>query len=815
MIAPAVFLVLLAAQPATGTYEDIVALQSRAAQAGSPTAAQDHRRSIEIAQRLGRPRLLAVLFQRLGRHLEPADVQEAVIAYEAGFKALRDDPTLNVASELDRMDLVPKGQGSRSSAVPIDLYSQPLANALETAEADDLLAVNLLLDIGNAYFQQPQLGPALDRYQMVLARPEITTAPKLRAYALANAGEILRRQGDVAAGERMLREALALLRREADPVDARRALVLLAGIHRDRDEEREALVAYTEALALYARTEDARGEGRAHGAVGRLHLHARRLDEARRSFARAVDLGTKAKDDTSLWHAHWGLGQVQQLTGDGAGAMASLEKSLSLIASGERNLATDEGKVAFLDSAQQVFDQLISLHVDRATREPTAFKEALSVAERARAGAMRQLMGVQERHRLICPADVTPGQKAPPVPSPMSQLARNVPAAPIVNGAADPRCAKGRSRATVTPPALSRLVFHVLADRTLVVAELASGETRGHVAPLGFEALATRVAALRRALDVDAGGRGVTVESASAAPAPDAYRPHFQAFYRELIEPLASAFAPGETLAIEPHGPLWLIPFAALEDAGGRPLVERWPIVYSPSAEILDQIRREPPYAIPGDVKALIVGNPVAPNVGAPGDDRFRGAMRATFQPLPGAEAEARAIASLIAAEQHTILIGADASLRRIESQLSTHSVVHLASHALAFADQPLESFVMLTADDGNDGQLTARRVLNSTVFADLVTLSACQTGMGYLSGDGVIGLSRSFLARGARSVLVSGWSVSDTATAALMRAFYTRYLAGTDKGKALQQAMIELRSTRGYDHPKFWAPFVLVGSER
>ena len=112
------------------------------------------------------------------------------------------------------MARVPKGQGNRSSPFPIDLYSQSLAKALEAAEADELLAVNLLLDIGNAYLQQPQLVPASTGYRRVLDVPMIKRAPKLRAYALANAGEILRRQGDVPEGERMLREALALLRRE-------------------------------------------------------------------------------------------------------------------------------------------------------------------------------------------------------------------------------------------------------------------------------------------------------------------------------------------------------------------------------------------------------------------------------------------------------------------------------------------------------------------------------------------------------------------------------------------------------------------------
>jgi CHAT domain-containing protein len=98
---------------------------------------------------------------------------------------------------------------------------------------------------------------------------------------------------------------------------------------------------------------------------------------------------------------------------------------------------------------------------------------------------------------------------------------------------------------------------------------------------------------------------------------------------------------------------------------------------------------------------------------------------------------------------------------------------------------------------------------------ADLVTLSACQTGLVQVAGEGVLGLSRAFLFAGARSVLVSHWSISDRATTALMTGFYSRCLTqGLDKAAALQQSMGALRRERGFEHPRYWAPFFLVGAE-
>jgi CHAT domain-containing protein len=77
-----------------------------------------------------------------------------------------------------------------------------------------------------------------------------------------------------------------------------------------------------------------------------------------------------------------------------------------------------------------------------------------------------------------------------------------------------------------------------------------------------------------------------------------------------------------------------------------------------------------------------------------------------------------------------------------------------------------------------------------------------------------MIGLSRAFLVAGARAVLVSQWSVSDEATAVLMSAFYRWYIELDDKAIALQKSISELRSNPAYAHPRFWAPFLVVGAE-
>ncbi len=141
----------------------------------------------------------------------------------------------------------------------------------------------------------------------------------------------------------------------------------------------------------------------------------------------------------------------------------------------------------------------------------------------------------------------------------------------------------------------------------------------------------------------------------------------------------------------------------------------------------------------------------------------------------------------------------------------------HLATHGLLDYGQPREfgirdipGAIVLASSSQDDGLLTAREILDLDLNAELVVLSACDTGGGNITGDGVVGLSRSFIAAGTPSVIVSLWQVPDDATAMLMTEFYRQLQQNPDKAQALRQAMLV---TMG-DHPavRDWAAFTLIG---
>ncbi len=807
-----------------------------------------HGEAIACSQRLDRPRLKAALFNRLGRALEAnGQVQKAVVAYETGFQLLAAQAEPDLRSALESLRRVGKEfYGERESALSA-LYSPATALDLEAAEADPLLAVKLLINIGNAYLGQPQLAPALNAYEQALARPEIAQDPALQAHALTHVGIIRRRSGELESAGSMLAEALTLLEAHAGPAEKRAALAALAGVYRDQGDWDRALETYQQALAFYAEASDRRGLARTKIGLAQLFLERDLVEQAGETFREALSLAEETGDQEAQWHGLAGLGRCQRAAGQLGEAIASFKRALDLIESRQDELRTDEGKVSFLESVLDISDELIAVHLARAETDAMAHQEALAASEEARGQALGDLMEGRERKRLSSAAKTretryrsfpervpdSPAQMAPAVPhapktqmaagmpaspadivSLLSQMAPATPAGPRLEPPVEPAAKAGESDERRNPPPLARLVFHVLSDRTAVFAVTPRGEVHGHVAPLGREAIGERVKGVRRALKVDDTPRGMRALFWGEQPVlpqeePVAYEPLLQDVYAELIAPLAD-FLPtdGTPVVIEPHGPLWLLPFAALCAPDGTWLADRWPLLYTPSHQILEEIRGGPDYGSPADLKALIVGNPTMPEV------RLKSGLDVELDPLPGAEQEARAIAELFDAERHTLLLGGEADRARVESLAPQHGVLHLATHGVAYAEDPLASFVALAAPEDGDGLLTARQVMSLALPADLVALSACQTGLGKVAGEGMIGLSRAFLVAGARAVLVSQWSVGDEATAALMTAFYRDYLELDDKALALQRAMREVRSTPGYEHPRYWAPFLVVGAE-
>ncbi|HZX73696.1 MAG TPA: CHAT domain-containing protein, partial [Cyclobacteriaceae bacterium] len=137
------------------------------------------------------------------------------------------------------------------------------------------------------------------------------------------------------------------------------------------------------------------------------------------------------------------------------------------------------------------------------------------------------------------------------------------------------------------------------------------------------------------------------------------------------------------------------------------------------------------------------------------------------------------------------------------------------ATHGIVDEEDPELSKIFLNSSNKEDGNLFSGEIYNLDLNAEMVVLSACQTGLGKFSkGEGVIGLSRALIYAGAKNIIVSFWSVADESTAELMVDFYKNLLQKKDQNfrEALQQAKVNMIKKGNYSAPYYWAPFVMIG---
>jgi CHAT domain-containing protein len=186
---------------------------------------------------------------------------------------------------------------------------------------------------------------------------------------------------------------------------------------------------------------------------------------------------------------------------------------------------------------------------------------------------------------------------------------------------------------------------------------------------------------------------------------------------------------------------------------------------------------------------------------------------------LPFSRQEAEAALSYAPGAGNLKALSFDASRQRATSaDLSRYRILHFATHGLLNSEHPELSGLVLSLVDTTgkpqDGFLRLHDIYDLKLNADLVVLSACQTGLGkQVRGEGLVGLTRGFMYAGAPRVVASLWQVNDVATAELMKHFYHGLLKeGLRPAAALRSAQLELMKQKRWASPYYWAPFVLQG---
>jgi hypothetical protein len=508
-----------------------------------------------------------------------------------------------------------------------------------------------------------------------------------------------------------------------------------------------------------------------------------RTDDARAMLDTLLALPEIHAMGNLYWVTLYERGVIALKQGHGADGVRLLRDSVAAIESVRGTISFEAAKIGFAGDKQTVYAALIG-----ALAAQGDWRGALIVAERAKARALVDLLA--QRRDL-----------APPPSN-------------------DARVRELFAQAATVESAVGLAATDDTVRGIKLIAD--ARDTLGTAAPeaaslvavqnVDLDAIALRIGADERLIDYYAqgadlyafvlGGSSVKGFRLPAGGLDDEIRafreaigrrdPHAAALGRALSERLLGPLRAelGVTkLTISPHGALHYLPFAALPEGEGY-LIDRFSLRLIPSASTLLYLRTGRPQK-PG--KLLALGNPDL------GDRALD---------LPNAQLEAVALAAMFSDSR--ALVRADASKSAIKELGNGFSMLHFATHGRFDADAPLSSGLYLAKGRESNGVLTVSDLYSVRWDVDLVTLSACETGLGKVaSGDDVIGLTRGFLYAGARSIVASLWEVDDAATARLMESFY-RNLDGHEKREALRLAQIETRQQ--YPEPWFWAAFNILG---
>ncbi|KAK3703341.1 hypothetical protein QZH41_001504 [Actinostola sp. cb2023] len=270
----------------------------------------------------------------------------------------------------------------------------------------------------------------------------------------------------------------------------------------------------------------------------------------------------------------------------------------------------------------------------------------------------------------------------------------------------------------------------------------------------------------------------------------DDYARPLKDLYKAFISPVLHKLTKDEIVII-PDGPLFNVPFAALQDPDtGNFLSETKCIRLAPSLASLKALQ-ESSADFHSKTGALIIGNPQVGKV------MFRGSER-VYSDLPCAEQEAQMIGKLLGVKP---IIGPQATKEAIKQNLREGvAIIHFAAHGTTHGEIFLTPSTTGSLPNEQDYILTMKDVQESGVRPQLVVLSCCHSGRGDVKAEGVVGMSRAFLAAGARAVVASLWAIADEATMVFMERFYKHLKEGESASKSLQQAMKDMRGIPRYN---------------
>lgn len=736
-----------------------------------------HQQALLVAQKIGLREQEVKSFNGLGNAYRFRDNQRAIIFYKK---------SLNIAKEINYKKGEAKAltnlggvYGSQKKyEKEIEFYEKSLTIV---KEGKDRRTEAVILDnLGHVYTLLGRYDKALESSRQALNIYKSLGNKQGELRQLISLGIIYRNLKQYRKAIQFNQQSLAVAKQLNNRKSEAMSYGNLGVANRFLGNYRKAIEFHEQALNIYRKLSFKEGVGLTLGNLGSNYMFLKEYDKAIELSRQSLVIARELKDKLREGNALNNIGSAYINIGQYTNASATLLEAIDVYESIRLSGLSDANKISIFDTYSRSYRLLQQAFI--ADNKPL---KALEIAEGSKARAFVELLASKLSEK--------PNSQSIIKPSKIEDI----------------RKVAKEQNATI-------IQYSIIISEIYIWVIKPTGEItfrKADLKPLWEKentTLAELVSNSRTQIGVRSRAAGGLISKYD--PNATASNNRFKQLHSLLIKPIDDLLPknPEEQVIFVPQSSLFLVPFPALQDESGKYLVEKHTILTAPSIQVLDLTRKQRNRVNQLDSTKqdiLIVGNPTMPKVSSEiGEPPKR------LPSLPGAETEAKEIAKIFNTQP---LIGKNATETTVRQRFSDAKIIHLATHGLLddFKDGSVPGAIALAPDSRDNGLLTANEIFDLQINADLVVLSACDTGQGKLTGDGVIGLSRSLISAGAPSVIVTLWTIPDNPTAMLMTEFYRQLQQNPDRARALRQAM--LKTMKQHQNPRDWAAFTLIGEAK
>ncbi len=657
-----------------------------------------------------------------------------------------------------------------------------------------------------------------------------------------NKGLISGKQEDYISAKTNLNHCLELAKNLGDQNTEIRVLNNIGAVYSDLSNFSEASEFFKQGYHIAQAIEDKEAMSMILNNLGIVQFNIGNIEESTSFFRQAINIAQEIRGGQVLWEAYFEIGNAYKKQNRLKEALQNYESSIAVIESIRSSINLEELKASYLGSDKRIdaYQNLIDLLANQSVllNDRACSAKAFNYLERAKARAFLDSFEVSEVN-ISQGIDLKLANKEKEIMRQISQSYTQllIPklGSEVKNNASlrikelEEESDRLKREIRTTSPAYANLKYpevitydeakNSLVDKDTTFFAYSLGKDRSYVFVLSESGLKVFAAPARKALQQQVAEYRKVISDKDNH---DFSLGHV--LFKELVLPGLDKST--KRIVFVPDDILNLLPFETLvSDAGTtRWLVQDHPVSYIPSLSSLRELnRRRSASRIRPHKDLLAFGDPF---YGANEEDQ-RNASQDIFQDfysnslisffrLKYSGLEIRKIAAAFKPSRTDAFRRQEATEDRLKAApLMDYRILHFATHGLIDDKKPARSSIILALDQdpAEDGFLQMREIFNLRMNADLVTLSACQTGLGqFIRGEGIEGLSRAFFYAGASSVLMSLWAVNDEATYQLMERFYRHLVDSETPMNALRRAKLEMIGSDVLSHPYYWAGFIVNG---